>query len=124
MTPSERALRELSLLIGRHLPEKGLFKDFYIELTMVVRRYIERRYGIRAPEQTTEEFLAAAIAHDEFDSISIAELKEFLMSADLIKFAGVSASLSSTAEATTKAKSYIETDALTTPLPTRKERVR
>lgn len=123
MTPSERALRELVLLIGRKLPEKGLFKDFYIELTMVVRRYIERRYGIRAPEQTTEEFLAAAAAHGEFDAVSIAELKKFLTSADLIKFAGVSASLSSASEATTKAKSYIETDSLSTPLRTKKEDV-
>ncbi len=124
MTPSERALRELILLIGRKLPEKGLFKDFYIELTMVVRRYIERRYGIRAPEQTTEEFLAAAADHSEFDSTSIAELKNFLTAADLIKFAGVEASVSSAAEATTKAKSYIEIDALTTPLHTRKESAR
>ncbi len=124
MTPSERALRELILLLGRKLPEKGLFKDFYIELTMVVRRYIERRYGIRAPEQTTEEFLAAAANHDEFDPTSIAELKKFLMSADLVKFAGVAASISSTAEATAKAKSYIETDALITPSTPRKESVR
>ncbi len=108
MTPSERALRELSLLLGRKLPEKGLFKDFYIELTMVVRRYIERRYGIRAPEQTTEEFLTAALAHGGFDYASMSELKEFLTAADLVKFAGIAATVSSAEAATMKAKSYIE----------------
>lgn len=67
MSPKERAFFELSALLKKKLPEKGLFKDFYIELTMVVRRYIERRYGIRAPEQTTEEFLSAAANHPGFN---------------------------------------------------------
>lgn len=116
MTPSERALRELLLLLGRQLPEKGLFKDFYIELTMVVRRYIERRYGIRAPEQTTEEFLAAALAHGGFNTASMSELKEFLTAADLVKFAGVAATVSSAEVATAKAKAYIE-QAASLPTP-------
>ena len=33
------------------------FALYYMELTAVVRRYIERTTGVRAPEQTTEEFL-------------------------------------------------------------------
>lgn len=113
MTPLERALRELDALMHRNLPEKGLFKDFYIELTLVIRRYIERRHGIQAPEQTTEEFLAAAAQHAHFTSTSIAELKAFLSAADLVKFAGVSATVLSTAEAVTKARAYIAHD----PMP-------
>ena len=108
MTPRERALRELSILMERQLPEKGLFKDFYVELTFVVRRYIERRHGIRAPEQTTEEFLAAASKHIGFSRDSLHNIKQFLSAADLVKFAGVSATVTSAAEATGKARAYLE----------------
>ena len=111
MTPRERALRELEALLGRGLPEQGLFKDFYIELTLVVRRYIERRHGIRAPEQTTEEFLAAAAAHPAFRAESVQGLKAFLTAADLVKFAGVMASVGMASEATAKARVYLEGEA-------------
>ncbi len=111
MTPSERAFAELSDLLGRGLPEKGLFKDFYIELTHVVRRYIERSHGIRAPEQTTEEFLAAAKEHPRFTPEVIARLSDFLRSADLVKFAGVGSSSSVAEEAVRTARAYIERDA-------------
>lgn len=111
MSPRERALRELASLLSRGLPERGLFKDFYIELTLVVRRYIERRHGIRAPEQTTEEFLAAAAVHPGFRPEAVQGLKAFLSAADLVKFAGVKATVSMAAEATAKAKAYLESEA-------------
>ncbi len=114
MTPSERAFAELSDLLGRGLPEKGLFKDFYIELTHVVRRYIERSHGIRAPEQTTEEFLAAAKSHPRFTPEVIARLADFLRSADLVKFAGVGSSASVADEAVRTARAYIEQDTAAT----------
>ncbi|MGI5869383.1 MAG: hypothetical protein ACOX9C_08075 [Kiritimatiellia bacterium] len=120
MTPRERALRELERLISRALPEKGLFKDFYVELTLVVRRYVERRHGFRAPKQTTEEFLASAADHPDFDAKTVQGLKAFLTAADLVKFAGVKATIPMTDEATAKAKAYLESqdealDGRTTP---------
>jgi DNA-binding MurR/RpiR family transcriptional regulator len=120
MTPSERAFPELSDLIGRGLPEKGLFKDFYIELTHVVRRYIERSHGIRAPEQTTEEFLAAAKSHPRFTPEVIAKLADFLRSADLVKFAGVGSSASVADEAVRTARAYIEHDTAATSTDSKK----
>jgi hypothetical protein len=42
MSPIERAWAELDRLLGRGLPGRGRYKDFYVELTMVVRRYIQR----------------------------------------------------------------------------------
>ena len=110
MTPRERAFHELERLLSRKLAEKGQFKDFYIELTMVVRRYIERRYGIRAPRQTTEEFLAMATGREEFNIESLANLKLFLSAADLVKFAGVSATVESASQAVAKAKGYLESE--------------
>jgi hypothetical protein len=111
MSPVERAMVELQRLLGRNLPGRGLYKEFYIELTMVVRRYIERARGIRAPEQTTQEFLAAAAGHPAFTPDVLAQLKTFLESADLVKFAGQEATPAMADDATAKAKAYITTDA-------------
>lgn len=111
LSPMERALVELQRLLNRNLPQRGLYKDFYIELTMVVRRYIERTHGIRAPEQTTQEFLAAASSHPRFTADVMSTLKAFLESADLVKFAGQEATPELAEDATQKAKRYIENDA-------------
>jgi hypothetical protein len=110
MSPIERAMVELQRLLGRNLPAKGLYKDFYIELTMVVRRYIERTHGIHAPEQTTQEFLVAASRHPRFKHEVLVQLRTFLESADLVKFAGQEATLTMAEDATEKAKRYVEED--------------
>jgi len=111
MSPVERAMAELQRLLGRNLPARGLYKEFYIELTMVVRRYIERTRGIRAPEQTTQEFLVAAADHPSFTPEILAQLKTFLESADLVKFAGQEATPAMTDAATANAQTYIRADA-------------
>ncbi len=111
MSPLERAMAEMQRLLNRNLPAKGLFKEFYIELTMVVRRYIERQHGIRAPEQTTQEFLEAASRQPAFTQEVVTQLKTFLESADLVKFAGQEATVAMTEDATSKARAYINSDA-------------
>lgn len=110
LSPRERAWAELDRLLHRGLIEKGLYKDFYIELTMVVRRYIERTHGIRAPEQTTEEFLTAAARHPRFTPPVMARLRTFLESSDLIKFAGQQATTHMADTAVATAREYVETD--------------
>ena len=110
MSPSERAYAELEALLNLRLTEKGLFKDFYIELTQVVRRYIERSHGIHAPEQTTEEFLAAAKEHPHFSTEVVRSLSDFLHFADLVKFARRNASTTMTDDAVRTARDYIKTD--------------
>ena len=114
MSPIERAYYELDRLLKKGLPGRGLYKDFYVELTMVVRRYVERKYGVKAPNMTTQEFLGelarrasdATIQHIGDPSA----LKEFLESADLVKFAGVEATPEMADTATGKARSYLSTD--------------
>jgi hypothetical protein len=56
LSPEELASLELQKLAASGLMETDV-KLFFVELTAIVRRYIERTTGIRAPEQTTEEFL-------------------------------------------------------------------
>ena len=102
MSPIERAWVELDRLLKKGLPGRGRYKDFYVELTMVVRRYIQRKYGIKAPHLTTEEFLREAKPSDE--------LRRFLESADLVKFAGVEATPDMADAATESARGYLRSD--------------
>ena len=53
----EIAYEELSNLVSQDLIEKGEIKRFYQGISDILRRYIENRFGLAAPEQTTEEFL-------------------------------------------------------------------
>src|SRR5207249_208350 len=59
LTPQELAVSELERLEGRRLPEAGEVERFHTELSNIVRSYLERQYRLRAPQQTTPEFLAA-----------------------------------------------------------------
>ena len=110
MSPIERAMLELDRLLKKGLPGRGRYKDFYVELTMVVRRYIQRRHAVRVPNLTTDEFLRAAAENPAFSREALAELKQFLESADMVKFAGVEATPEMADDATDKAKGYLTTD--------------
>lgn len=110
MSPIERAWVELDRLLKKGLPGRGRYKDFYVELTMVVRRYIQRQYGVKAPNLTTEEFLRnERIA--ELSKGRVENLKAFLESADLVKFAGVQATPEMADDATASARDYLKGDA-------------
>lgn len=86
LTPAELAMAELDELAASGLAATDI-KEFYIRLTAIVRRYIERTTGIRAPEQTTEEFLREISRTKAFGMDEAARLRDFLESADLVKFA-------------------------------------
>ncbi len=86
LSPGELAYLELERLLEQGLAERDV-KLFYVELTAVVRRYIERTTGILAPEQTTEEFLREITRKETFAADERGRLKHFLESADLVKFA-------------------------------------
>lgn len=110
MSPIERAWVELERLLKKDLPGRGKFKDFYIELTMVVRRYVQRTHGVNAPHLTTEEFFDAARKAPSFPLSAIDELIQFLRAADMVKFAGVKVTVELTEEAVRIAKLYIAKD--------------
>ncbi len=111
MSPRERALEELAALLKRKKRKRFRIKDFYVELTMIVRRYIERQHSIRAPEQTTQEFLDAIAGNPHFNRDTVRKLRDFLMAADLVKFAGYAPDTDTVDQSVTTARVYIETDA-------------
>jgi hypothetical protein len=86
---AEIAFGRLAALEGRGLPEgRDAADGWYVELSDIVRRYIEDRFGIRAPELTSEEFLREARRLDELGEPHRALLSGFLESCDRVKFAG------------------------------------
>lgn len=114
LSPRDRALFELNELLQRGWIENDRIKDFYFELTMIVRCYIERAHAIRAPEQTTEEFLEAVSRDTRFSRETVQRLRAFLQAADLVKYAAQRPDARSITESTQTARDYIEHDASTT----------
>ena len=86
-TPYEIAYERLRELAEAHLPEKGKIKEYYIELSGIIRYYLEARFNLRAPEMTTEEFLVKLRTEDELIPEHKNLLREFLSHSDLVKFA-------------------------------------
>lgn len=85
--PHELALDALARLHAARLAEAGRIEEFYVRLSAIVREYIEARFGLRAPEMTSEEFLQAAQRNPQLTPPQRALLGEFLGEADLVKFA-------------------------------------
>lgn len=83
----ETALNELRSLLAKGWIETENSEPFYTALSSIIRRYIENRFGLRAPERTTEEFIREAatsrlLSHDHQMLTS-----GFLEQCDLVKFA-------------------------------------
>jgi hypothetical protein len=81
-----RAEQELDQLLAEGLVEQGQVEAFYTRITDILRRYVEERFQIHAPEQTTEEFLDQASRSEEVSGHR-ESLEHFLTHADLVKFA-------------------------------------
>ena len=65
----------------------GEIKLFYNRVCDILRFYIENKFGLKAPERTTEEFLYELEKNDVLDKERKLILKEFLEHCDLVKFA-------------------------------------
>lgn len=83
----ERALRELAELLRAGHLEKDDSEPFFVSLSTIVRTYIEDRFGLRAPEQTTEEFIRTATTATQLSAEQRTLTTSFLEQCDLVKFA-------------------------------------
>ncbi|MGD9873381.1 MAG: hypothetical protein AB7T27_03835 [Kiritimatiellia bacterium] len=85
--PHERALNALHHLREKGYIEKEEVEPFYVELSAIVRTYLEDRFNLRAPERTTEEFIREA-ANSRTLSVQHQQLtRDFLEQSDMVKFA-------------------------------------
>jgi hypothetical protein len=85
--PHEIAYEALLALKRQGLIERGEFKSYYSALSDIVRAYLEGRFGLRAPEMTTEEFLLATARAGQLDRQHRQLLGDFMAESDLVKFA-------------------------------------
>jgi hypothetical protein len=83
----ELAYARLQAMVKDDLIAKGKIKEFYERVSDILRHYIEDRFMLRAPERTTEEFLAELQTTDILAPTEKQTLEEFLTHCDLVKFA-------------------------------------
>ncbi len=87
LTPETIAFQELERIEGLGLIEKMRVKEYYYLVSLTLRTYLENRFSLKAPEQTTEEFLESVVYSDRLQQRHIDLLKEYLNHCDLVKFA-------------------------------------
>jgi len=83
----EEAFLALERLKARGWIESGELEPFYLEVSLIVRRYLERRFHLHAPERTTEELLLDAVTSRALDAEHQNAVARFLERCDLVKFA-------------------------------------
>ncbi|MCF7826145.1 MAG: hypothetical protein K9M55_07285 [Candidatus Marinimicrobia bacterium] len=84
------ALRALETLKRSKYLRFEQWKEFYSELTRILKQYYENRFLVDALEQTTSEFLITMNSMVEFDDQMILDTQSLFEKADLIKFAKAS----------------------------------
>lgn len=85
--PSDKiALSKLDALERQKLWQKGQTKRYYVELTEILREYVENRFDIPALESTTEEIMEG-LDKSPVNSALSQKLQVLLNEADLVKFA-------------------------------------
>ncbi|HHT9129613.1 MAG TPA: hypothetical protein ACFYEC_01950 [Candidatus Brocadiaceae bacterium] len=85
--PHEVAYELLERLSREELVAKGLVKEYYYRITDILRHYIEDRFGLLAPEQTTEEFLVEMAHTNKLEENHKLLIREFLEHCDMVKYA-------------------------------------
>jgi len=85
-TLQEKTVRILRELEQQGLWQKGQVKEYYTQLTDILRNYIEQRFRTPAMELTTDELLYSARGHKEMHA-QLPLLANILQTADLAKFA-------------------------------------
>ena len=83
----EIAYEKLRRLTEKKLVEAGKIKQFYEEVSDILRHYIEDRFELKAPERTTEEFLIEMQHTELLLDAQKDDLEKFLKHCDLVKFA-------------------------------------
>jgi hypothetical protein len=80
------ALEELGTLKAKKLWQQGLIKQYYTEVTDILRRYLENRYRLMALERTTDEILED-LQRIRLTTELLGKTDRLLRRADLVKFA-------------------------------------
>jgi len=106
----ELARSELDALLAGPDPGSSADRidDFFVELSGIMRRYLERRFQLRSPELTTERFLEVVSDSPDLSDSHQVLLRDFLRQSDLVKFAHVIPDEQSIQDAVDAVSSFVE----------------
>jgi len=102
------AIEELDALLASDLIERKRWKPYFGDLSAILRRYIEKRFALHAPTQTTEEFLRDPRTRTMFEPSHDALVRGFLGQADMIKFAEGAMDSAAAREAADRVRAFVE----------------
>jgi len=113
LPPWQNALLNLQDLENRKLWQSGKLKEYYTELTEIIRHYLLKQHSIEAMEMISDEIM------DAFDSANLStearpKLLQILRQADFVKFAKAQPTREENSQSMTFAKMFVEE---TKPLP-------
>ncbi len=106
--PEEAALTALRELERESLAARGLLKEHYARLSLVLRAYLERRFGLPAVESTTEEIRDGLARSPVLGDEEARELLALFDEADLVKFARHEPGAAAGADALVRGRRWIE----------------
>ncbi len=86
--PYEVAMKRLVDLKARNLWEKGMEREYFTELTEILRHYLDTRFGINAMEMTSRQIIDALSGNKEIKE-KRGYVRQILNIADFVKFAKV-----------------------------------
>lgn len=77
----------LHALLARGLPATGMEKQFYVQLSDIIKKILEAAYKISTIEQTTSEIMDMLRSKPALESGNMAQIESFLIRCDMVKFA-------------------------------------
>ncbi len=98
----------LDALLAAPQPPPDRIDAYFVDLSGIVRRYLEGRFALRSPELTTERFLDLVSASPDLGDDHRALLRDFLRECDLVKFAHVIPSQETIGQALSAAVRFVE----------------
>jgi len=104
----EVARGALDELLAQGRPDADAMDAFYVALTLIVRSYLEDRFGLRSPELTTQEFLTEMGRSPDLARSHQQLLRDFLTQADLVKFAGLRPDAEAVGQSIAGAERFLE----------------
>ncbi|NQT46080.1 MAG: hypothetical protein HQ593_01200 [Candidatus Omnitrophica bacterium] len=84
--PHEVAYEALNKLKESPLLKDGKVKEYYIELSWIVRFYLEKRFKVSMTDRTTDEIFHI-MRENKIEHSTVELVHDFLVSSDLVKFA-------------------------------------
>lgn len=122
--PFDKAIRRLNEIRQQRLAQSGNDKQYFTELTDVLRTYLNGRFGIYAMEMTSKQIIESMEANTDTAAFTAA-ITPVLELADIVKFAKMRTTVDENQSAYAEVRKFVE---LTKPVeeapsaPTRQQR--